>query len=247
MGRIAGQEAVAVRTFRLMGERLSELAEHERPRERLAEHGPEALRDAELVALVLRHGHAGASALEVAERLLKDYGGLVGLAAARTADLERRAGMGPALGGSVVAACQLAVRIRAEEERVPLVRSVIDVADLAIPLLQHCRTHRVVAFVVDGSAQLRRAVTIADDGIALSPVLVREVLTTVLHHGGGAVALASSHPDGDAAPTEVDRLVADGVATGARSVGLGFIGAVTVAGRLWEEVPVPAPPASTPG
>jgi DNA repair protein RadC len=230
-----------------MADRLSEMAEHERPRERLAEHGPEALRDAELLALVLRHGHAGASALAMAERLLKDHGGLAGLAAARTADLERRAGMGPAKAGSVVAACQLAARIRAEQERIPLVRSVIDVADIAIPLLQHCRTQRVVAFVIDGSAQLRRAVTIADDGIALSPVLVREVLTTVLHHGGGAVALASNHPDGEPSPTEIDRLVTDAVASGARSVGLTFVGAVTVAGRLWDEVPVRVAPSEPPG
>lgn len=229
-----------------MAERLSEMAEHERPRERLAEHGPEALRDAELLALVLRHGHAGESALAMSERLLKDHGGLSGLAAARAADLERRAGMGPAKAGSVVAACQLAVRIRAEQERIPLVRSVTDVADVAIPLLQHCRTERVVAFVVDGSAQLRRALTIADDGIALSPVLVREVLTAVLHHGGGGVALASCHPGDDPVPTEVDRLVADAVASGARSVGLAFIGAVTVAGRLWDEVPV-RPGAPQPG
>lgn len=221
-----------------MVERLSEMAEHERPRERLAEYGPEALRDAELLALVLRHGHAGASALAMAERLLKDHGGLVGLSAARMDDLERRPGMGPAKAGSVVAACQLAARIRADQERIPLVRAAIDVADLAIPLLQHCRTPRVVAFVIDASAQLRRAVTIADDAVAVSPVLVREVLTAALHHGGGAVALASNHPDGEPAPNEVDRLLAGAVAEGARSVGLGFAGAITVAGRLWDEVPV---------
>lgn len=230
-----------------MAERLSEMSEHERPRERLAEHGPEALRDAELLALVLRHGHAGASALAMAERLLQDFGGLVGLAGARTADLERRPGMGPAKAGSVVAACQLAARIRAEQERIPLIRSVTDIADTAIPLLQHCRTPRVVAFVIDGSAQLRRAVTVADDGVALAPVLVREVLTAVLHHGGGAVALASNHPGGEPEPTEADRLVADAVAVGAGSVGLGFVGAVTVAGRLWDEVPVGRRPAESIG
>ena len=226
---------------------LAQLAEHERPRERLAEHGPSALRDAELLALVLRHGHAGASALALAEQLLQAHGGLVGLAAASTVDLERMVGMGPAKAGSVVAACQLAVRIRAVQEQIPLVQSVVDVADVAIPLLQHARSERVVAFVVDGSAQLRRAVTLADDGIVLSAVLVREVLTAVLHHGGAALAVATNHPGGDPAPTELDRLVADALATGAASVGVSFLGAVTVAGRLWDEVPVNRRAASPPG
>src|SRR6478609_148831 len=164
------------------------MAEHERPRERLAEHGPEALRDAELLALVLRHGHAGASALAMAEQLLADYGGLAALASAQASDLERRPGMGPAKAGSVVAACQLAARIHGEQERIPIVRSVVDAADVAIPLLEHCRTERVVALVVDGSGQLRRALTLTDGGISPSPTMVRDVLTAALHHGGGGLA-----------------------------------------------------------
>ncbi len=226
-----------------MGRRLAEMAEHERPRERLAEHGPDALRDAELLALVLRHGQAGASALAMAEQLLKDHGGLVGLASVRAADLARRPGMGPAKSASVVAACQLATRIRAEQERIPVVRSVVDIADVAIPLLQHCRTERVVALVVDSTGQLRRALTMTDSGVSPSPAMVRDVLTAALHHGGGGLAVASNHPDGDPEPKEADRVLADAVAAGAASVGLRFVGHVVVAGRLWEEVPVRSRPA----
>lgn len=225
-----------------MAERLSEMAEHERPRERLAAHGPEALRDAELLALVLRHGHAGASALAMAEQLLRDHGGLAGLASARADDLARRAGMGPAKSASVVAACQLAGRLRAEQERIPVVRSVLDLADVAIPLLQHCHTERVVALVVDGSGQLRRALTVVDGGSSPSPAMVRDVLTAALHHGGGGLAVATNHPGGDPQPTEVDRVLASAVSAGAASIGLRFVGHIGVAGRLWEEVPAPARP-----
>jgi DNA repair protein RadC len=219
------------------------MAEHERPRERLVAHGPEALRDAELLALVLRHGHAGASALALADQLLKEHGGLVGLASVRADDLARRPGMGPAKSASVVAACQLAARIRADQERIPVVRSPLDVADVAIPLLEHCRTARVVAFVVDRSGQLRRALTVTDGGAAPSPAMIRDVLTAALHHGGGGLAVATNHPDGDPLPSEADRMLADAVSRGAASVGLRFVGHVVVAGRLWDEVPVAARPA----
>jgi DNA repair protein RadC len=225
-----------------MGERIAEMAEHERPRERLAEHGPAALRDAELLALVLRHGNAGASALALAERLLREHGGLGGLASVRVEDLARRPGMGPAKSASVVAACQMAARLRAEQERIPLVRSVLDVADVAIPLLQPVRTARVVALVVDASGQLRRAITLADGASTPSPATVRDVLTAALHHGGAGIALASNHPDGDPSPTEADRVLAEGVSRGAASVGLTFVGHVVVAGRLWDEVAVAAIP-----
>ena len=224
-----------------MAKQLADMAEHERPRERLVEHGPEVLRDAELLALVLRHGHAGASALAMAEQLLEDLAGLAGLASVRADDLARRAGMGPAKSASVVAACHLAARIRAEQERIPTARSAVEVADVAIPLLKHCRTQRVVALVVDSSGQLRRALTLADGGVFPSPSMVRDVLTAALHHGGTGLAVAINHPDGDPEPHEVDRVVAEAVRAGAASVGLRFIAEVVVAGRLWEEVPVSAP------
>jgi DNA repair protein RadC len=178
----------------------------------------------------------------MAERLLKDHGGPVGLASARVEDLARRPGMGPALSASVVAACQLAVRIRAEHERIPVIRSVPDVADVAIPLLRSVRTERVVAFVVDASGHVRRAITMSDDGPTSSPTVVRDLLAAALHHGGAGIAVASNHPDGDPNPTELDRVLAGGVHAGASSVGLAFLGHVVVAGRLWDEVPVRARP-----
>lgn len=225
-----------------MTKQLADMAEHERPRERLAEHGPEVLRDAELLALVLRNGRAGTSALAMAEQLLRDYGGLVGLASARAEDLARRAGMGPAKSASVVAACHLAQRVRAEQDRIPVARSAVEVADIAIPLLEHCRTERTVALVVDAAGQLRRALTLADDGAAPSHSMVRDVLTAALHHGGAGLAVATNHPDGDPTPTEADRVLARAVSTGAASVGLRFIAQVAVAGRLWDEVPVAGTP-----
>ena len=112
-------------------------------------------------------------------------------------------------------------------------------ADVAIPLLEHCRTERVVALVVDGAGPLRRALTVADDGVAPTPAMVRDVLTAALHHGGAGLAVAANHPGGDPAPTETDRVLAAMVSAGAASVGLRFVGHVVVAGRLWEEVPAP--------
>src|SRR5690606_741899 len=103
--------------------------------------------------------------------------------------------MGPAKSASVVAACQLAARIRSDQERIPVVRTLVDVADVAIPLLQHVRTERVVALVVDGSGLLRRVLTVSD-GASSTPAAVRDLLAAALHHGGAALAMASSHPDG---------------------------------------------------
>src|SRR6188508_3418100 len=98
-----------------MSRRLAEMAEDDRPRERLAALGPEALRDAELVALVLRSGRVGESGLALADGLIAEFGGLAGLASASAEALARRPGMGPAKAASLVAACHLAGRIASAE------------------------------------------------------------------------------------------------------------------------------------
>ncbi|MHB8449247.1 MAG: UPF0758 domain-containing protein [Mycobacteriales bacterium] len=71
---------------------------HERPRERLLARGAEALSERELLALVLRNGSRGESALDLAAALLAEYGSLAGLAVARPEELERRPGVGQAKG-----------------------------------------------------------------------------------------------------------------------------------------------------
>ena len=75
--------------------RIHDLPAHDRPRERLARLGPGALSDAELLALFLRTGHRGASALDLAQRLIARFGGLSGLLTAAEPDVIAAPGMGP--------------------------------------------------------------------------------------------------------------------------------------------------------
>ena len=86
---------------------LSELPEHERPRERLMALGVAALSEAELLALVLRSGRPGEGVVDVAARRLARFGGLDGLARARPEELAEVPGVGPAKAASLVAALRL--------------------------------------------------------------------------------------------------------------------------------------------
>ena len=86
---------------------LSELPAEERPRERLLAIGVDALSEPELLAIVLRSGTRGASALDLGAALLDEYGSLAGVAAAPIADLAARSGLGPAKAASLAAAFRL--------------------------------------------------------------------------------------------------------------------------------------------
>jgi DNA repair protein RadC len=111
-----------------MNEHLSinDIPESERPRERLLRHGPGALSDTELLAILLRSGTARHNALRLAERILAHYGGLHGLSTATTAELNHFHGLGSAKITQIAAAIELGKRVTQPAEFNPAYRSVID-------------------------------------------------------------------------------------------------------------------------
>ncbi|HLZ10073.1 MAG TPA: UPF0758 domain-containing protein, partial [Chloroflexota bacterium] len=94
---------------------IKDLDPSERPRERLIERGPEALSNAELLAILLRTGVAGLMATDLARKLLHDYSGLRGLAGASARELATEHGLGPAKAAQLKAALQLGRRLVEEE------------------------------------------------------------------------------------------------------------------------------------
>src|SRR6266436_7102589 len=90
---------------------VRELPSHERPRERLQHFGPQALSQAELLAIILRTGTRGDNALELANKLLSKYGGLPGLVRADFRELCAEHGMGEAKSARVKAALEIGRRL----------------------------------------------------------------------------------------------------------------------------------------
>ena len=96
---------------------IKDWPEGERPRERMAAHGPQVLSDAELLAVILRTGTMGQSALDLGRAALARFGGLAGLLAAPAGELVSIEGLGPAKGAQLQAVLELARRSLQEEVR----------------------------------------------------------------------------------------------------------------------------------
>lgn len=188
---------------------------HERPRERLLARGVEALTERELLALILRNGTNGMSALDLAAQLLADYGNLQSLAGALPEELAARRGIGPAKAAALVAACHLARRVGSTPER-SVLRRPEDVATAARVELGSARRERVLVLVCDTANRLRHTVVVSEGSIDRSLVPVREILNAVLRHDGRAFALAHNHPSGDAEPGDADRQATDDVREAAK-------------------------------
>jgi DNA repair protein RadC len=212
--------------------KMMDLPADDRPRERLLRRGVGVLSDAELVAIQLGAGHAGASVLQVAQRLLADWNGIAGLSSARPEELARATGVGPAKAARLASAFALAGRTGTTTGK-PVLRDSSDIAREATALIGHSRSEQVVVLVADGASRLRRAEIVATGSAKSCPVPVREIVATVLRHDGVAFAVTHNHPGGDPTPTVADQKATNALSDAARVVGLRFLDHVVVAGGTW--------------
>ncbi|GAD87731.1 JAB domain-containing protein [Nocardia asteroides] len=215
---------------------ITNLPVAQRPRERLLLHGPQALSDVELLALLLGQGTRGRSALELAAELLGEYTGLAELAGARPEELARRAGIGPAKAATVIAAFHLGSRTRTTAAA-PQLTAPADIASVAVPLFAGARVERLLVLICDARHRLRHRAFVAEGAIDRVAVPVREILNTVLRHDGRAFAVVHNHPSGDPAPSDDDRRASSLLAGAADTVGLRYLDHIVVAGETWATAP----------
>jgi len=198
--------------------------------------GREALSDAELLALQLRSGTAGASANDLAVHLLAKFGGLRRLGESTVEELARVPGVGAAKAASIVAAFELGRRVPLAVETVVTLARASDVADRAQQSLAGLRRERAVVFVCDRRSRLLHEVRLSEGTATRALIDVREVLNAVLRHDGAAFALAHNHPSGDAQPSIADTRITQDIASAAKTVGLRFLGHIVVTADAWAEV-----------
>ena len=178
----------------------------ERPRERLLAKGATALSDAELLAIFLRVGIRGKSAVDLARDLLAQFNGeLAELAAASTSSLAKLAGIGPAKATQLSAALELARRslITPLKQRDALTspQAVRDWLRLSLGGLQH---EIFVALWLDAQNRLISTEELFRGTLTQTSVYPREVVKRALINNAGAVILAHNHPSGVTEPSSAD-------------------------------------------
>jgi len=174
---------------------LKDLPAQAQPREKLAAHGPSALSDIELLAIVLRTGMAGKGVLQLAQELLQLPGraGLSGLLQAGHADL---------------AVLELARRAMAEQLRERPALASPEAVARYLQLHLAARQHEVFAVLfLDGQHRLIALEEMFRGTLTRTSVYPREVVLRALHHHAGAVILAHNHPSGQVQASAADKAV----------------------------------------
>lgn len=187
---------------------LKDIPASARPRERLMAHGPAALADAELVALLLRTGVKGHSVLQLSQTLLDNFGGLSGLLQTQASDLEKVKGLGPAKRAEIAAVMELARRSLAQEMvKRPVFDSPQRVKDYLRMQLGHLGQEVFVVMFLDVQNHLLRFEEMFRGTLTHTSVYPREVVKRALELHASAVVFAHNHPSNVAEPSEADQLL----------------------------------------
>jgi DNA repair protein RadC len=179
-----------------------------RPREKLLARGPAALSDAELLALLLRTGVQGKNVLQLADELVRDFGGVRGLLHSGADALKQVKGLGPAKRAELLAVVELARRALAQElKEKPLFDSPQAVAHYLQLHFGH-KPHEVFAVLfLDSQHRLIALEELFRGTLSQTSVYPREVVLRALHHHAAAVVLAHNHPSGTAEPSRADEML----------------------------------------
>ncbi|MFO7679102.1 MAG: DNA repair protein RadC [Chloroflexota bacterium] len=184
---------------------IRDMAEQDRPRERLQQVGPGAVSTAELLAIVLRTGSGGENVLRLAERLLAQFGSLPGLSRASMTELMAVKGVGAAKAAEVKASLELGRRLMASapEER-PVVSSPADAANLLMSEMMFLEQEHLRLILLDTRNRVLQTPTIYVGSLNASVVRVGELFRAALKANAAAMIVAHNHPSGDPSPSPED-------------------------------------------
>jgi DNA repair protein RadC len=184
--------------------KIREMPQAERPREKLAAHGPAALTNPELIAILLRTGVIGTNAIEVARELLEIYGSLTGLSRCSVDELSKIRGVGFAKAVQLVAAFGLGQRLARETLSNQKIDSPELVNELVGAEMRMLRKESLRVILLDTRYHLIRIQEVSTGSVNESIAHPREIFHPAVASSAYAVIVVHNHPSGDTSPSQAD-------------------------------------------
>ena len=210
---------------------IAQWDEADRPREKLERLGPQALSNAELLAILIGSGSADESAVDLMRRVLPDCGGsLRRLGRTPMAALCAYKGIGPAKAVTLMAACELGRRRAAEPaEQRPQMATSRDIYNYFLPLMQDLPTEECHVMLLNQQLRLIGSRCVGRGGLSSTLVDVRCVMYEAITARASALAPCHNHPSGATRPSADDDRLTERVAQAARLLDVRLVDHIVLA------------------
>jgi DNA repair protein RadC len=211
---------------------ITDWPEEQRPRERLIKHGPQALSDAELLAVFLRVGVSGKSAVDLGRDMVGHFGSLNGLFAASLSDFSVVNGLGPAKFAQLQAVLELARRALGEQLQAGVTMSSPQAVKQYLQLLLGIKPYESFAVLfLDVKNRLLATEELFRGTLTHTSVYPREVVKAALSHNAASIILAHNHPSGSPEPSAADQTLTQALKQALALVDVRVLDHFIVAGR----------------
>ena len=181
--------------------------EDERPRERLMTHGASTLSEAQLLAIIIRNGRAGRSAVDLGRELLERFGSLVGIEQAGIREICEVEGIGPAKAAEIKAAVELGRRYQKPSLAGASFCSSSDVAAYYRPRMKDLKKEIFQCALLDTKNKIIREEVVSVGSLSSSIVHPRDTFKAAVRESAAAVIFIHNHPSGDVRPSQEDILL----------------------------------------
>lgn len=208
--------------------KIKDLPEEERPRERMINYGPEALSNTELLAIIIRTGIKGESALTVAQNLISQEG-LEALVDSSIEELASFKGIGTSKAVLIKAAIELGKRLyNMPEKKKHVIKSPADVSAVLMGDMRYLKKEYFKIILLDIKNNIIAVENISIGSLNSSLVHPREIFKTAIKKSSAAAILVHNHPSGDPRPSNEDIEVTKRISEGGKILGIEILDHVII-------------------
>ena len=207
--------------------KIKDLPDSSKPRERFLKHGPEALSDAELFAIILRTGLVVENVMEMANRLISKFG-LVNLFDCSLKELQEIKGIGPSKAMQLLAMSELGKRYNQEKNSVKKITCAEDVFKLFHTRLRDKKQEHFYVLMLDTKNNIIGEQLISKGILDASIIHPREVFKPAIKNSASKIILVHNHPSGDPKPSEEDMEITEKIMKTGEELGIKVLDSVIV-------------------
>jgi len=202
---------------------IREWSEDDRPREKLLKYGEHALSNAELLAILIRTGTPGRTAVDIGRELLHRFKTLRAMGGADISEFQKIPGLKSAKIAQIKAAMELGRRMISERKKPSTpIRHSSDVAELLMPLMRDLSKERFVLLLLDGRNAVTDIIDIDYGTVDRANPYIRDIIQTAVRNNAPSVIVAHNHPSGATAPSENDKAFTRSLMMAAKATGINF-------------------------